>query len=101
MPVVDPPSTKVKAKANDAKSKLKETIKPDLGKKKQWEFVVKVKKKGDWKTIKTKKGKTKVYETEGSDHKLTIDLDDGKYKAKSKEARGYQADTSDVVKLKK
>ena len=100
-PTPDPPSTKVKAKANDAKSKLKVTIKPDLGKKKQWEFVVKVKKKGDWKTIKTKKGKTKVYETEGSDHKLTIDLDEGKYKAKSKEARGYQADTSDVVKLKK
>ena len=97
----DPPSTKVKAKANDAKSKLKITIKPDLGKKKQWEFVVKVKKKGDWKTIKTKKDKTKVYETEGSDHKLTIDLDEGKYKAKSKEARGYLADTSDVVKLKK
>ena len=31
----------------------------------------------------------------------TIDLDEGKYKAKSKPARGYEADTSDVVKLKK
>ena len=66
-----------------------------------WEFVVKVKKKGDWKTLKTKKGKTKVYATEGSDHKLTVDLDEGKYKAKSKAARGYEVDTSDVVKLKK
>ena len=100
-PTPEPESTKVKAKANDAKSKLKVTIKPDLGKKKQWEFVIKVKKKGDWKTIKTKKDKTKVYETEGSDHKLTVDLDEGKYKAKSKESRGYLADTSDVVKLKK
>ncbi len=97
----DPPTTKVIAKVNDKKSKLKVKVKPDLGKKKQWEFVVKVKKKGDWKTIKTKKDKTKVYETEGADHKLTIDLDEGKYKAKSKPARGYEADTSDVVKLKK
>ena len=32
---------------------------------------------------------------------MTVDLDEGKYKAKSKEARGYLADTSDVVKLKK
>ena len=100
-PDPEPLKTKVVAKANDKASKLKIKIKPDLGKKKQWEFVVKVKKKGDWKTIKTKKDKTKVYETEGSDHKLTLDLDEGKYKAKSKEARGYSADTSEVVKLKK
>lgn len=100
-PEPEPDTTKVKAKAVKDDSKLKVTIKPDLGKKKQWEFVIKVKKKGDWKTIKTKKDKTKVYETEGSDHTLTVDLDKGKYKAKSKEARGYLADTSDVVKLKK
>jgi len=99
--VDDPPSTTVIAKANDAKSKLKVKVKPDLGKKKQWEFVVKIKSKGEWKTLKTKKDKTKVYETEGPDHKLTIDLDEGKYKAKSKAARGHEADTSDVVKLKK
>jgi hypothetical protein len=100
-PEPEPDMTKVKAKAVKNDSKLKVTIKPDLGKKKQWEFVIKVKKKGDWKTIKTKKDKTKVYETEGSDHTLTVNLDEGKYKAKSKEARGYLADTSDVVKLKK
>lgn len=100
-PEPEPETTKVKAKAVKSDSKLKVTIKPDLGKKKQWEFVIKVKKKGDWKTIKTKKDKTKVYETEGSDHTMTVDLDEGKYKAKSKEARGYLADTSDVVKLKK
>ena len=100
-PEPEPDKTKVKAKAVKNDSKLKVTIKPDLGKKKQWEFVIKVKKKGDWKTIKTKKDKTKVYETEGSDHTLTVNLDEGKYKAKSKEARGYLADTSDVVKLKK
>jgi hypothetical protein len=100
-PEPEPLKTKVIAKANDGKGKLKVRVKPDLGKKKQWEFVVKVKKDGDWKKIKTKKGKTKVYETEGSEHKLTINLDKGKYKAKSKEARGYAPDTSEVVKLKK
>ena len=91
----------MKVKAVDGKNKLRVAIKPDLGPKKQWEFVIKIKKKGDWKTIKTKKDKTKVYETEGSDHTLTVNLDEGKYKAKSKAARGYLADTSDVVELTK
>jgi hypothetical protein len=100
-PQPDSPSTTVIAKSTNGASRLKVKVKPDLGSKKQWDFVVKIKKKGDWKTLKTKKDKTKVYTTEGKEHTLKINLDKGTYKAKSKSARGYGADTSDVVKLKK
>ncbi|MCB0921847.1 MAG: exo-alpha-sialidase [Actinobacteria bacterium] len=90
--------TTVVAKAVKGKSKLRVTVRPNLGTKKQWRFVVKVK-KGKWKTVKTSKGRTKVYRTKGSKHTLTINLPGGRYKATSKAARGYKADTSKVVRL--
>jgi hypothetical protein len=101
-PIPDPakPATTVIAKAKAGRSKLQVQIKPNLGAKKQWKFVVQVK-RGDWKTLKTKKRKVKVYATKGSKHRLTINLDKGKYRAKSRAARGYRADTSKVIKLKK
>ena len=103
-PTPDPdpakPATTVIAKAKAGRSKLQVRIKPNLGAKKQWKFVVQVK-RGGWKTLKTKKRKVKVYATKGSKHRLTINLDKGKYRAKSRAARGYRADTSKVIKLKK
>lgn len=97
-PKPTPRRTTVVAKAVKGKSKLRVTIRPDLGRNAQWRFVVKVK-KGDWKTLKTAKGRTKVYQTKGPEHAVTIDLKKGTYKATSKAARGYAADTSKVVKL--
>ena len=101
-PTPDPakPATTVIAKAKAGRSKLQVQIKPDLGAKKQWKFVVQVK-RGGWKTLKTKKRKVKVYTTKGSKHRLTINLEKGKYRAKSRAARGYGADISKVIKLKK
>ena len=90
--------TTVIAKAVAGKSKLRITVRPNLGTKKQWRFVVKMK-KGKWKTVKNSKGRTKVYRTKGSKHTLTINLPGGRYKATSKAARGYKADTSKVVRL--
>lgn len=94
------PTTTVIAKAKAGKSKLLVRIRPDLGAKQQWKFVVQVK-RGDWKTLKAKKGRAKVYVTKGPKHRLTINLGKGKYRAKSRSARGYRAHTSKVVKLKK
>ena len=44
---------------------MKVRVKPSVGKKKQWTFVVKKRRNGKWRTLKTKSGKIKVYATRG------------------------------------
>ena len=96
----DPKRMTVKAKAVKRKGVLRVRIKPDLGPKKQWKFIVKKKKRGTWRTIK-RKGTTKVWKTKGPRHITRINLPKGTYKARSRAARGYQRDTSPVVRLKR
>jgi hypothetical protein len=93
------PKTRVIAKPKAGRSKLKVRVKPNLGKKKQWTFVVKQRRHGKWRTVKTKSGKIKVYATRGPKHIRVINLGKGKYKARSRALRGYRPDTSKVVKL--
>jgi|GEM_PF-2129953 hypothetical protein len=93
------PKTRVIAKPKAGRSKLKVRVKPNLGKKKQWTFVVKQRRHGKWRTLKTKSGKVKVYATRGPKHIRVINLGKGKYKARSRALRGYRPDTSKVVKL--
>ena len=92
--------TGVVAKGVKRKGVLKVRIKPDLGAKKQWRFVVKKKKSGNWRTLK-RNGTKKVWKTKGARHIKKIDLPKGKYKARSRAARGYKPDTSAVVRLKR
>ena len=79
----DHPKTRVIAKPKARRSKLKVRVKPNLGKKKQWTFVVKQRRHGKWRTLKTKSGKVKVYATRGPKHIRVINLGKGKYKARS------------------
>jgi alpha-tubulin suppressor-like RCC1 family protein len=95
------PKTRVIAKPVAGRSKLKVRVKPSVGKKKQWTFVVKKRRNGKWRTLKTKSGKIKVYATRGPKHTRVLNLGKGKYKARSRALRGYRPDTSKVVRLKR
>ena len=82
------------------KGVLRVSIGPDLGAKQQWKFVVRNKKRGEWRILK-RNGTKKVWKTKGARHIKKIDLPKGKYKARSRAARGYKPDTSAVVRLKR
>ncbi len=85
-------TAKAKVKAVKARSKLRVKVKPNLGQSKQWRFVVKKKSGSKW-------AKQGAYRTKGSSHKLTIDLDKGKYRVKVKPRYDYLGSVSKTVKL--
>ena len=103
-PAVDRPKkrTRVVAKAKKRRNVLRVRIRPDLGPTKQWKFTVKKKRKsGSWRALKKRKGGVKVYRTKGRKHVRVLNLPKGRYKVRSRPARGYGADTSRVVRLKR
>ncbi len=91
-------STTVVAKATARRSVVKVRIKPDLGVKKQWEFIVKTKNSGEWRALK-RGGSKNVWKTKGAQHVKELDLPKGRYNVRSQRARGYEPDTSKVVRL--
>ena len=91
--------TTVIAQPTAKNSKLKIRIKPNLGSKKQWKFTVKKRVNGQWRTLTRKNGTVKVYKTRRPKHIRVLNLKKGRYKARSRTARGYQYDYSKVVKL--
>jgi hypothetical protein len=96
------PRTRVLAKPKKRRSVLRVRVTPDLGPKKQWKFTVEKKRKsGAWRALKKRKGGEKVYRTKGREHVRVLNLGKGKYKVRSRPARGYRADSSEVVRLRR
>ncbi len=74
-------------------SKLKVRIEPNLGPRKQWKCTV----KGTWQTLTRKNGKAEVYKYRGPKHIRVLNLKKGRYQARSRTARGYRYDYTQVV----
>ena len=71
-------------------------------KRRPWRFTISEQGKGGkYRAVRTRGGAVKVYRTKGRKHIRVINLGKGRYKARSKPGRGYAADTSTVVRLRR
>lgn len=78
------------------RTKLRVTVRPNLGPKKQWPFKVQKRSaKGRWKTLRHKKWKTS-----GAKHTRLVNAGSGRYRVKSLRAYGYRGSTSNSVRLR-
>jgi hypothetical protein len=98
-PVVTPPGTAtkavtVKATAVAGKSKVMVNVNPNKGKG-YWRFQFEKKSGSTWKLL------PKVYKTQGSAEKLTVNLKKGTYRAVVLPKYGYAGATSNAVTLKR
>ena len=89
------------SKAASDRSRLRVRIKPNLGPKKQWKFVVRKLIRGKWRTLTRKDGSIRVFRTRGPKHVRLVNLPEGRYIARSRNARGYLPDSSRIVRLRR